>query len=172
MQGISDEAVTVYRDRLITRQMGKSNRPERTAMKKATYITAFLMLTLLIIFPLSAFAETMQPVKLPPPGTDGGKPLMQAFKRPCIFSGIQSGKTADAGIIGSSLGGMRHQPSGYGKNEPRRPPGTGRRLTSMLRRKPRFTCMITKKISCCRFWKKISGPIPANRALLNSHPST
>lgn len=49
-------------------------------MKHQTPIILFLIFPVLIAFASPAFAEELKPVKLPSPGTDGGKPLMQALK--------------------------------------------------------------------------------------------
>lgn len=54
-------------------------------MKKTTFITTFsvfpvFIFTVLMIFASWAAAEESTPVKLPPPQTDGGKPLMQVLK--------------------------------------------------------------------------------------------
>ena len=49
-------------------------------MKNKTLTILFMLFALLITFHVKAFAETREPVKLPPPQTDGGKPLMQALE--------------------------------------------------------------------------------------------
>ncbi len=48
-------------------------------MKKSSVIAAFLIFAVFTVFPSLIFAEGPKPVKLPPPQTDGGKPLMQAL---------------------------------------------------------------------------------------------
>lgn len=49
-------------------------------MKKTTCIISYLILFILIILPSLTFAGELKPVKLPPPQTDDGKPLMQVLK--------------------------------------------------------------------------------------------
>ncbi len=49
-------------------------------MKKRTFIITCLVFFVLVVFPSLSFTEGLKPVKLPPPQTDGGKPLMQVLK--------------------------------------------------------------------------------------------
>ena len=49
-------------------------------MKARSAVSACFTAIVLFLYPLTSFAGEMKPVKLLPPQTDGGKPLMQALK--------------------------------------------------------------------------------------------
>jgi hypothetical protein len=63
-------------------------------MRKTNAITTWFVFTVLffgglMIFSSWAAAEETTPIRLPPPQTDGGKPLMQVLNYRDIFPGIQ-----------------------------------------------------------------------------------
>lgn len=49
-------------------------------MKRKSIFSAVFIWTILCVLPLSAYSSELEPIKLPAPRTDGGKPLMQALK--------------------------------------------------------------------------------------------